>query len=197
MLLVLALMKGPSRARLLLTLLAVLFVVIKLRRAAALAWFPLVMTAVLPTFALAGPGGDEAAGAAAPAVRQWFTRDLSLECSDPNGVTVHCGAANTPAIRIQYGNAGGGSGSPDAIAFVQYLNDPTGNAEQLAVAVFRQTGGNYQFVKRLPPATVGNLASGAAVRFQNGQASWAAEALRAGDSRSMATGRRQVTVSIR
>ena len=86
---------------------------------------------------------------------------------------------------------------PMPLAFVEYLNDPTGSAEQLAVAVFRQTDGGYQFVKRLPSNMVGNLAPGTAVRFQNGQASWAAEALRAGDSRSMATGRKQVTVSIR
>ncbi len=93
--------------------------------------------------------------------------------------------------------ADGGPGTPDALAFIQYVNDPTGNAEQLAVVVFRQTGGGYQFVKRLPPNTAGNLAPGAVVRFQNGQASWSMEVLRASDSRSMPTGRKQVSVSIR
>ncbi len=122
---------------------------------------------------------------------------MTLECSDPNGVTVHCGPANSPKIRIQYGNAGGGSGTPDALAFVQYVNDPTGSAEQLAVAVFRQTGDGYQFVKRLPPTMVGNLAPGAAVQFQHGQESWTAAALQGSDSRSMSTGHKQVTVSIR
>ena len=157
----------------------------------------MLLTALLPTIAAAAPRGDEAAGAAAPAVREWFTRDLTLECSDPNGVTVHCGPSNTPVINIQYGNAGGGPGTPDALAFIQYLGDPTGNAEQFAVAVFRQTGAGYQFVRRLPPAMVGNLAPGAAVRFGNGQASWTATALQRSDSRSMPTGHKQVTVSIR
>ena len=157
----------------------------------------MVMATLLPGVAQAQGRGDEATGAAAPAVRQWLARDLGLECSDPNGITVHCGPANTPIIHIQYGNAGDGPGIPDALAFVQYLNDPTGNAEQLAVAVFRQTGDGYQFVKRLPPTMVGNLAPGTAVRFQHGQASWTATALQRSDSRSMPTGHKQVTVSIR
>ncbi len=141
--------------------------------------------------------GDGATGAAAPAVRGWFAKDLSLVCSDPNGVTVRCGPANTPTIHIYYGNAGDGPGTPDALAFIRYLTDPTGSAEQVVVAVFRQSGGGYEFVKRLPTALVGNVVPGAAVRFQHGQASWSAEALRSGDSRSMPTGHKQVTVSIR
>ena len=165
-------------------------------RTARLTWVVTAVATFLPAVAQAQGRGDEATGAAASAVRQWFTRDLSLECSDPNGATVHCGPANTPVIHIQYGNAGEGPGTPDALAFVQYVNDPTGNAQQLAVAVFRQTGDGYQFVKRLP-TMVGNLAPGAAVRFQHGQATWTAVALQRSDSRSMPTGHKQVTVSIR
>ena len=156
-----------------------------------------VVAALLAGAAQAQGSGDGATGAAAPAVRGWFAQDLSLECSDPNGVTIRCGPANMPIIRIQYGNAGDGPGAPDAVAFVQYVNDPTGSAQQLAVAVFRQTGDRYQFVKRLPSAMVGNLMPGTAVRFQDGQASWTAAALQRNDSRSMPTGHKQVTVSIR
>ena len=176
---------------------AILFFGARDLRTACLASLLVFSSALLPCAAQAQHRSDEATGAAAAAVRRWFSQDLALECSDPNGVTVHCGPANMPVFHVQYGNAGGGSGAPDALVFVRYVGDPTGNAEQLAVAVFRQDGEEYRFVRRLPPAAVGNLTPGTAVRFDRGQASWSIEVLRPGDSRSMPTGHKQVSVSMR
>ena len=157
------------------------------------------LSVLLPLGVHAASEDDGATGAAAPAVDQWFARDLSLGCLTRTGAPVRCGRDNGPTIHIYYGNADGGAGSPDALAFIRFVDDPSGNGEQLAVALFHQsrTGADYQFVKRLPAAQVGDVVPGTPVRFEHGRASWTMLSLQSDDSRSMPTGRRQASVSLR
>ena len=159
----------------------------------------LALSVLLPFGVLAASGDDGATGAAATAVDQWFARDLSLGCLTRTGAPVRCGRDNAPTIHVYYGNADGGAGSPDALAFIRFVDDPSGNGEQLAVALFHQSrsGADYRFVKRLPPAQVGDVAPGTPVRFEHGRATWTMLSLQSDDSKSMPTGRRQTSVSLR
>ena len=159
----------------------------------------LALSVLLPFGVHAASGDDGAVGAAAPAVDQWFGRDLSLGCLTRTGAPVRCGRDNGPTIHIYYGNADGGAGSPDALAFIRFVDDPSGNGEQLAVALFHQfrPGADYRLVKRLPPAQVGDVAPGTLVRFERGRAIWTMLSLQSDDSRSMPTGRKQTSVSLR
>ncbi len=149
--------------------------------------------ATTPVHAAEGPTGPAAA-----AVRQWFAADLSLGCVDQDGKVLSCSQKNGPTTGVFYGNADGGPGTPDAMALITYLADPTGNAQQTVAAAFRQDGtGQYRFIRRLNGASGTGVVPGTPVRFSGGKVMLTIQAMRPGDSRCCPTGRKQVSLDLR
>ena len=141
---------------------------------------------------------DGLSGPASPAVRAWFASDVTLGCVDPDGHDRPCRADSSPHYQTFYGDADGGSGQPDAVILVTYLNDPTGNAEQFAVAAFRQTAsGTYRFVKTFPGAASNGPAAGSTVRFGGGRATWDAVRTPPYGARAVSSTRQHVSISLR
>ncbi len=137
-------------------------------------------------------------GPAGAAFQQWFVSDRDLGCMDPGGRTVACGPSNIPAVGIFYGNADGGSGTPDAVAVVNYTADPTGNGTDVAAAAFhRDAGGSYRFVRRLNGIEGDGVAPGTQVRFGGGKAVMTVVVLKPTDSRCCPTGRKSVSLALR
>ncbi len=141
---------------------------------------------------------DGLTGPASPAVRAWFLGDGTLGCVDPDGHDRKCRADSSPRFQTFYGDADGGSGQPDAVVLVAYLNDPTGNAEQFAVAAFRQTAsGAYRFVKTYPGVPGNGPAPGSTVRFGGGRATWDAVATPPYGTRAVSSTRQHVFIVLR
>ena len=103
-----------------------------------------------------------------------------------------------PAVSVFYGNADGGSGTPDEVAVVNYTTDPTGNGTAVAAAAFRQdAGGSYRFVRRLNGIEGNGIAPSTQVRFGGGKAAMTVVVLKHTDSRCCPTGRKLVSLALR
>ena len=149
-----------------------------------------VLSAAAIVLALSVPAsaaGPE--GPAAGAVRKWFTTDRSLACYDREGNDAPCSFGLDTNVNVQYAPAGG-----EAVAFASYINDPTGNAQQTAIAIFRKDQGDWRFVRNVPD--VRGL-SPSNVSFRSGKVEFDTAVLRDSDSRCCPTGRKHWSVPLR
>ena len=125
-------------------------------------------------------------GAAAGAVDAWFRS--ALLCASPEGDDVRCTKRNSPHYTIGY--APGGNA---AIAVVRFQADPTGNAENLEVATFRNEGGRWSFVRKVEKI-FGQGPDG--IAFEGGKAVFTMQVLRDGDPRCCPTGTKRYAVQV-
>lgn len=146
--------------------------------------FALVLTFSPSAFASGVPQGP-----AAIAVRKWFTTDRSLACYDRKGNDSPCRFDLDTNIEVSYAPSG-----EEAVAFATYINDPTGNAQQFAVAVFRKDGGRWRFV-RTADRVLGQEPSN--IAFRGGKVEFDTATLRDSDSRCCPTGRTHWSVNLR
>lgn len=128
-------------------------------------------------------------GPAADAVKRWFTTDRSLACYDRKGNDAPCRFGLDTNIEVKYAPSG-----DDAVAFGTYINDPTGNAQQFAVAAFRKDGGRWRFV-RTADRVLGQDASN--VAFKGGKVEFDTTTMRDSDTRCCPTGRTHWSVPLR
>jgi hypothetical protein len=154
------------------------------------------MTRRLPTAAAlllvaSGPAfaGSAPQGPAAGAVRKWFTTDRSLNCYDRKGNDSGCRFNSDADVEVKYAPSG-----DEAVAFATYINDPTGNAQQFAVAVFRKDGGGWRFVRNAD-RVLGQEPSN--VAFRGGKVEFDTATMRDSDSRCCPTGRTHWSVPLR
>lgn len=138
----------------------------------------------LPSVASAGTPSGPAGGA----VRTWFTTDRSLDCYDRQGHPSGCRLDADSHVIVRYAPSGS-----MAVAFATYVNDPTGNAEMFAAAVFRKDKDGWRFVRTLPHL---NGKSATNVSFTPGGVSFDTEVWREGDGRCCPTGRKRWTVAL-
>jgi hypothetical protein len=135
-----------------------------------------------------GPAGQE--------IKQWFTSDRSLGCFDRKGEQAQCTLADHNAnFFVFYGDGSAGKLQNDALAFVYYLGDPTGNAENLQVAYFRRFGDRFQFVKKIPNV-YGQVTAKTVVVFSSGMATFSLRTLKPTDSLCCPTGQTKYSVRI-
>ena len=139
----------------------------------------------------------QAAGPAAQAAERWYATDLSLGCVASNGSTVTCGPVTGPVRHLFSGSADGGAGQPDAVALVLYNTSTEGSGHFAAMAQFRQEGGQFRFVRKLPYPVGEALAPGSQVRFGGGKVTVTIEVLKPTDPRCCPTGRKVVALSLR
>lgn len=144
---------------------------------------------MLLTFSSSAFAGSVPQGPAASAVRNWFTTDRSLACYDRKGNDSPCRFNLDTNIEVSYSPSGG-----DAVAFATYINDPTGNAQQFAVAVFRKDGGRYRFVRNAD-SVLGQEPTN--IAFREGKVEFDTATLRDSDSRCCPTGRTHWSVPLR
>lgn len=128
-------------------------------------------------------------GPAAPAVKKWFITDRSPNCYDRQGNDSGCELGLYNNVFVRYAPAG-----DTAVAFATYLNDPTGNAEQFAVAVFRKGPEGWRFARNVPGLS-GKSATN--VVFRGDKVGFDTEVWRKNDSRCCPTGRKHWTISLR
>lgn len=154
------------------------------------------MTRRLPTaaailLAISGPAlaGGVPQGPAAGAVKKWFTTDRSLNCYDRQGNDSGCRFDLSTNIVVKYAPSG-----DEAVAFATYINDPTGNAQQFAVASFRKEGGGWRF-GRNADRVLGQEPSN--VAFKDGKVEFDTATLRDSDPRCCPTGRKHWSVPLR
>lgn len=148
--------------------------------------------ALAATLALATPTAALAAlpqGPAAGAVTRWFTTDRSLNCYDRQGNDSGCTLGPDAQVFVRYAPSGA-----TAVAFATYVNDPTGNAEQFAVAIFRKGPDGWRFVRNVP-GLAGKSASD--VTFRGDTVGFVTEVWRENDGHCCPTGRKRWTVSLR
>lgn len=131
---------------------------------------------------------DVRPGPAASAVKRWFTTDRSLNCFDRQGNPSGCRLDEDSHVTVSYAPSGS-----IAVAFATYVNDPTGNAEMFAAAVFRKEQDGWRFVRTVP-----NLSGKSAtnVAFTPGGVSFDTEVWRKGDGHCCPTGRKRWTVAL-
>ena len=98
---------------------------------------------------------------------------------------------------MYYGDADGGTSDKDALAIVNYLNDPSGNSGSIAGAYFKRDGSGYRFVKTVPGVSGQGVAPGTKVRFGGGKAVLIMLTMRPGDFSCCLTGKTPLTVSLR
>jgi len=137
-----------------------------------------------PTFA-----GGTPQGPAAGAVKKWFTTDRSLNCYDRQGNDSGCRFGLDTNVEVKYAPSG-----DEAVAFATYINDPTGNAQQFAVAVFRKEGGSWRFVRNAD-RVLGQDPSN--IAFKGGKVEFDTATLRDSDTRCCPTGRKHWVVPLR
>jgi hypothetical protein len=149
---------------------------------------PLVaaLTLAMPSMAMAD---SDLTGPAAKTVAKWFTTDRSLNCYDRQGNESGCRLDPDSNVFVKYAPAG-----DTAVAFATYVNDPTGNAEMFAVAVFRKAGDGWRFVRNVP-GLGGRLAKN--VAFRGDKVGFDTEVWRKGDGHCCPTGVKHWTVSLR
>lgn len=128
-------------------------------------------------------------GPAAVAVKKWFTTDRSLNCYDRQGNDSGCELGLDANVFVKYAPAGDA-----AVAFATYVNDPTGNAEQFAVAVFRKDSSGWRFVRNVP-GLGGKSATN--VAFLGDKVGFDTEVWRKNDGHCCPTGRKHWTISLR
>lgn len=128
-------------------------------------------------------------GPAAGAVKKWFTTDRSLACYDRKGNDAPCRFGLDTNIVVRYAPSG-----DEAVAFATYINDPTGNAQQFAVAVFRNEGGRWRFVRNAD-RVLGQEPTN--VAFRSGKVEFDTATMRDSDSRCCPTGRTHWVVPLR
>lgn len=140
--------------------------------------------------ALASPAATASARSSlADAIGRWHRTDPAIVCVSPDGRPGRCPPSDDITTKIDLAPGGG-----VALAFLTWLPDPTGNAEQTAAAVFRDGPEGWHLARRLPG--IHAKPTGAAT-FQGGTALFAVEVLRPGDARCCPTGRRTVRVNLR
>jgi len=136
-------------------------------------------------------------GPAAQAILQWFTTDRSLGCFDQQGRDSVCAAGfNGANFEVYYGDSTGDGPQADALTFVYYSGDPTGNGIALATAYFHRDGSNYRFMKTFPDVFGEGPVKGTTVRFLPGKARFSMAVLRANDPHCCPTGRASYTVTL-
>lgn len=145
--------------------------------------------ALLLALSHSASAGGVPQGPAAGAVRKWFTSDRSLSCYDLKGNDSPCSFGPDTGIDVKYAPSG-----DEAVAFATYINDPTGNAQQFAVAVFRKEGGGWRFVRNAE-RVLGQEPSN--VAFRGGKVEFDTATLRDSDSRCCPTGRKHWSVPLR
>lgn len=131
---------------------------------------------------------DGRSGPAEGAVTRWFTTDRSLNCYDRRGNRSGCRLDEDSHVIISYAPSGS-----TAVAFATYVNDPTGNAEMFAAAVFHKEQDGWRIVRTVPNLT-GKSATN--VAFKPGSVSFDTEFWRENDSHCCPTGRKRWTVSL-
>ncbi len=131
---------------------------------------------------------DTLSGPAGGAVRKWFTTDRSLNCYDRQGNPSGCRLDADSHVSVSYAPSGS-----TAVAFATYVNDPNGNAEMFAAAVFRKEQDGWRFLRTLPSLS-GKSASN--VSFKPGGVSFDTEVWRKGDGHCCPTGRKRWTVAL-
>lgn len=144
------------------------------------------------TLALATPEAalaDALTGPAAGAVKTWFTTDRSLNCYDRQGNDSGCEFGPDANVFVAYAPSG-----DTAVAFATYVNDPTGNAEQFAMAIFRKGPNGWRFMRNVP-RLAGKSASN--VTFRGDHVGFVTEVWRKTDFRCCPTGSKHWTVSLR
>lgn len=141
--------------------------------------------------AMSGPAfaGGVPQGPAAGAVKKWFTTDRSLNCYDRKGNDSGCRFGLDTNVLVKYAPSG-----DEAVAFATYINDPTGNAQQFAVAVFRKEGGDWRFVRNAD-RVLGQEPSN--IAFRGGKVEFDTATLRDSDTRCCPTGRTHWAVPLR
>ena len=147
----------------------------------------------LPALAAGAPTGP-----AAGAVQQWFTSDRHLGCVNQEGGDVACGPDNETYVTLLYGNADGGVGTPDAVAFVTYNTDLLGNSQNIVAAAFHRDGDSpYRFNRRLYGLEGEMVAPGSRPRWGSGKVAVTMVVLKPTDSRCCPTGRKVVSLQVR
>ena len=144
-----------------------------------------VLIILTPVSAIA----DKLQGPAANAVKTWFTTDRSLQCYDRQGNDAGCEFGPDANVFVKYAPSG-----DTAVAFATYVNDPTGNAEQFAVAIFRKNSNGWQFLRNVQGPS-GKSASN--VTFRGDNVGFDTEVLRKNDGRCCPTGRKHWTIPLR
>ncbi|EHP94777.1 hypothetical protein [Methylorubrum extorquens] len=127
-------------------------------------------------------------GPATGAVDAWFRNAKQPLCVSPDGNDVRCTKRNDPHYAIGYA-----PGGDAAIAVVRFQADPTGNAENLAVATFRSEGGRWTFVRKVENV----FGQGPdRIAFEGRKAVFTMRVLRDGDGRCCPTGTKRYAVQV-
>lgn len=146
------------------------------------------ITLALVLAACASGADAKGQGPAAGAVDAWFRSPKQLFCGSPEGNDVPCTSRNGPRYTIGYAPGGG-----TAIAFVRFQADPTGNAENLEVATFRNEGGRWTYVRKVQNV----FGQGPdRIAFEGGKAVFTMQVLREGDGRCCPTGTKRYSVQV-